>query len=87
MAESQPRRLSPEQVILESFVYFSASELDEASLVKVCITANCPNEEMAKKVLNNMVENNLLVVTTREDGTKMFSRAKPSPSEQSARLN
>ena len=61
--------------------------MDEDSLVKVSLAANCPNEALAKQVLTRMVEANFLSVRTAENGVKMYSKIEAPPSMRSPHLN
>ncbi len=72
MNEQPPKRLTPQEIILKAFEYFSASEMDEASLVKISLAANSPSETLAKQVLDRMVESNFLSLRLDEKGIKMY---------------
>lgn len=54
------KTLHPFQVILKQFEYLNASKIAETSLVEICLKSNCPNEQVAKQILNNMVQQGLL---------------------------
>lgn len=50
--------ISPEQIIFNAFIFFDAQKggIDEESLITLCLASNCPNREIAIKILQNMVE-------------------------------
>jgi hypothetical protein len=67
MSEVEPKRnLTPQEVIANAFIYFNAQQrgMDEESLIRVCLAANCPNRETARRVLVNMVKTGELTAET-----------------------
>jgi len=85
MSEKESQSLSPFEIILNAFVYFKASEMDEASLIKVCMATNCPNEKIVKAVLGQMVSRGLLTIKTTTEGLVMYAPVRQS--NMSHRLN
>jgi|GEM_PF-2325848 len=59
--------MSPENVILAAYEYFSTDTLDEDSLIDIALAANCPSALVAIKVLENMVESKMLEKQNRAE--------------------
>jgi len=65
---------SPQELILNAFPYFNASEIDELSLIQICLDADCPDVATAKGVLRRMVLDNLLTERIdQQSGLKMYA--------------
>jgi hypothetical protein len=60
-SQGGPPMPGPYVVILKAFEFFKAQSIDEDSLVRIALTANCPNEDVAKRLLQKMVDEGYLV--------------------------
>jgi predicted transcriptional regulator len=67
-----PKMLGPYQIILRAYTYFKAQTIDEDGLVKVALTANCPNADVAKRLLQKMVDDGYLVRSV-QGGKSVYS--------------
>lgn len=101
--EPQPPLPGPYEHILLAFYYFQKDpnqeiKMDEEGLVNVCLAANCPNEETAKKILMNMVREGLLTrgrdkktrryfYTRTQLGTQKTPPPPPGPIPRTAKNN
>jgi len=66
-------RPSPRDMILNAFLYFHATELDEESLIVICLGTGCPDRSTALRVLANLVENGHLSLRNN-NGLKMYGK-------------
>lgn len=85
MPETQPISMSPYEIVLNAYVYFKATEMDQDSLIKVCIAAGCPNQNVARGILQQMEQRGLLTKKTTADGLVMY--APTSKANMAARSN
>lgn len=67
----------PYKIVLAAFEYFLINrdqvEIDLTGLIRICIENDCPDQEMAKGVIANMVEFGLLEFRKDETGQPIFS--------------
>ena len=63
------KSLTPQDVILNAYTYFEAECIDEESLTRVALQANCPSAEVAQGVFANMVSNGLIEKRIQDNKT------------------
>lgn len=61
--------------ILKAFEHFApqGNAIDEESLVRICLAANCPSAETARLVIQRMIELNILARQTDSAGKRSYS--------------
>jgi hypothetical protein len=60
-------KITPQEVLINAFGYFGAQAMDQESLVRIAIAANCPSAEIAIRVLLNMADDGLLLKEERDN--------------------
>lgn len=66
MPERTPN-ISPQKIIIYSFEYLNVKTISLTELVNFCLKMNCPSEQVARKVIANMVEKGDLNATEGKD--------------------
>jgi len=52
--------LSPEEFLLGAFTFFKTDKIELDGLVKIALAGGCPNEDVAKGVVSNMIRDGIL---------------------------
>lgn len=74
----------PYSIILGAFTFFKAQTIDEDSLVRVALTANCPNADVAKRLLQRMVDDGYLQKSV-QNGQTVYSIVSGGPTAASGK--
>lgn len=79
--ENLPPQPKPRDVILNAFEDIDAAEIDEKTLVNICIAAKCPNEVIARLLLQKMVDEDQLTVRDSSEHGTMYSPVRSTSSD------